>query len=182
MSRDPGHDPRTTAGCAQLAGSADLPATATVTDVLLRVAVLVKGLDGAAELVVAIVLLLVPQQALHRLVADVVTRDLLGPPDGTLARHVVAGTAEFASGNRTFVLAYLALHGLVKLALAVALLREWRAAYPAAVAVLGIFVVYEVYRATQTGSVLLPFLAAFDVAVIVLVWREYRALRPGSPP
>lgn len=147
---------------------------------LFRVAVLVKGLDGAAELVVAVVLLLVPQQAVARLVADVVTRDLLGPPDGTLARHVVAGTAEFASGNRTFVLVYLVLHGLIKLALVVALLRKWRPAYPVAMVVLGVFVAYEVYRATQTGSVLLPILAAFDVAVIVLVWREYRALRPGS--
>jgi uncharacterized membrane protein len=147
---------------------------------LYRVALLAKGLDGAVEVVLAIVLLVLPQQAVHRVVADVVTRDLLGPPDGTLSRHFVAGTAEFASGNRTFAVVYLALHGLIKLALVVALLREWRAAYPVAVVVLGIFVGYEVYRATQTGSLLLPFLAAFDVAVIVLVWREYRALRLGS--
>jgi uncharacterized membrane protein len=46
-----------------------------------------------------------------------------------------------------------------------------------AVVVLGAFVVYEVYRATQTGSVLLPFLAALDIAVIALVIREYRVLR-----
>ena len=105
--------------------------------VLFRVAVLVKGLDGAIELIMAVVLLALPQQAVHRLVADVVTRDLLGPPDGALSRHFVAGTAEFASGNRTFVLLYLALHGVIKLALVVALLREWRAAYPVAIAVLG---------------------------------------------
>jgi uncharacterized membrane protein len=148
--------------------------------VLFRVAVLLKGLDGAVELVVALVLLVLPQQAVHRLVADAVTRDLLGPPDGALSRHFVAGTTEFGSGNRTFVLVYLALHGVLKLALVVALLREWRAAYPVAIAVLGIFVGYEVYRAVRTGSLLLPFLAAFDVAVIVLVWREYRALRLGS--
>ena len=42
--------------------------------------------------------------------------------------------------------------------------------------VLGLFVAYEIHRATQTGSVLLPFLAALDVAIIVLVIREYRAL------
>ena len=92
----------------------------------------------------------------------------------------MAGTAKFASGNRTFVLAYLALHGLIKLALVVALLREWRAAYPVAAAVLGVFVAFELYRAVETRSVLLPFLAAFDVAVILLVWREYRALQPGA--
>jgi len=48
---------------------------------------------------------------------------------------------------------------------------------PVAVVVLGLFVVYEIYRATQTGSVLLPVLAAVDVAIIVMIVREYRLLR-----
>jgi uncharacterized membrane protein len=119
----------------------------------------------------------VPAAAVHQLVADVLARDLLGRPDGFLARHLVAGTAEFASGNRTFVVLYLGLHGVVKIALVVALLRHWLPAYPVAVAVLAAFVAYEIYRAVRTGSVLLPFLAALDVVVIVLIIREYRLLR-----
>ncbi|HEV7450429.1 MAG TPA: DUF2127 domain-containing protein [Pseudonocardiaceae bacterium] len=116
--------------------------------------------------------------------ADVLSRDLLGPPGGSLARHFVAGTAEFASGNRTFAVVYLGLHGVVKLALVAALLRRWLPAYPIAVVVLGAFVVYlgafvvyEVYRATRTGSVLLPLLAVLDIAIIVVIVREYRLLR-----
>jgi uncharacterized membrane protein len=141
-----------------------------------RAALLLKGVDGAAELVGALALLLVPAAAVHRLVAEVVSRDLLGPPDGFLTRHLVAGTAEFASGSRTFVLVYLGLHGVVKLALVWALLRKWRPAYPVAAVVLGVFVGYELLRAVRTGSVVLPFLAALDVVVIVLVLREYRLL------
>lgn len=151
--------------------------TTGTTERLFRFALLLKGVDGAAELVGALALLLVPAAAVNQLVADVLARDLLGPPDGFLARHLVAGTAEFASGNRTFVVLYLALHGVVKLALVVALLRHWLPAYPVAVVVLTVFVVYEIYRAVHTGSVVLPFLAALDVLVIVLVIREYRALR-----
>jgi len=147
---------------------------------LFRLAVAIKGLDGFVELVAAIVLLAVPAAFVRELVDGVLARDLLGPPDGSLARHFVAGTAEFASGNRTFVVTYLALHGLIKLALVVALLLRWRPAYPVAVVVLGIFVGYELLRAVRTGSVLLPFLAALDVVVIVLVWREYRRL-PARP-
>jgi uncharacterized membrane protein len=71
------------------------------TERLFRIALLVKGVDGAAELVAAVALLLVPTATVHRLVADIVSRDLLGPPDGFLARHLVAGTEEFASGNRS---------------------------------------------------------------------------------
>ncbi|WP_242622933.1 DUF2127 domain-containing protein [Pseudonocardia sediminis] len=147
------------------------------TEQLFRIALLVKGVDGAAELLGAVALLLISGDLVNRLVTDVLARDLLGPPDGSLARHFVSGTAEFASGNRTFAIVYLALHGVVKLLLVAALLRRWVPMYPVAVVVLGLFVVYEVYRAFTTGSVLLPFLAALDVAIIVIVIREYRALR-----
>src|SRR6478735_12763894 len=147
---------------------------------LFRIAMAVKGIDGLLELVGGITLLLVSQAAVQKVIAAVVTRDLLGPPDGSLTRHFVAGTAEFASGSRTFAVLYLLLHGVLKLGLVIALLRHWLPAYPVAVVVLGLFVVYELYRATQTGSVLLPVLALVDVAVIVLVVREYRALRSSQ--
>jgi uncharacterized membrane protein len=132
-----------------------------------------------------VALLLVSGATVQRLVVDVLSRDLLGPPDGTLTRHFVAGTAEFASGNRTFAVVYVGLHGVVKLALVAALLRRWLPAYPIAVVVLGVFVVYEGYRATHTGSVLLPFLAVLDIAIIVVIAREYRLLhrqRTGVSP
>ena len=149
---------------------------------LFRVAMAVKGLDGALELIGAITLLFVTQQEVQRVVTAVVAHDLLGPPDGSLARHFIAGTAEFASGNRAFAITYLALHGIVKIALVVALLLRWRPAFPAAIVVLGAFVLYELYRATQTGSVLLPILAAIDIVVIMLVIREYRELRREVKP
>ncbi|MCE0764677.1 DUF2127 domain-containing protein [Pseudonocardia kujensis] len=147
------------------------------TDRLFKLALLVKGIDGAAELIGAIVLVVVSGAAVHRIVAEVLAHDLLGPADGTLARHFVAGTSEFVSGDRTFAVLYLALHGVVKLALVVALLRRWLPAYPVAVVVLLVFVVYEIIRAVHTGSVLLPFLAALDLAITALVIREYRMLR-----
>ncbi|MDQ3762981.1 MAG: DUF2127 domain-containing protein [Actinomycetota bacterium] len=147
------------------------------TEHLFRVAMGIKGLDGAGELVGAVGLLLLPGASMHRLVADVVSRDVLGPPDGSLARHFVAGTAEFASGSRTFVAVYLGLHGVVKLALVAALLRRWLPAYPVAMIVLGMFVVYEVFRAAHTGSVVLFFFALLDLLIIVMVGREYWLLR-----
>lgn len=145
-------------------------------ETLFRIALLLKGIDGAIELIGAIVLLIIPTGSVQTLINDVLSHDLLGPPDGSLAKHFVSGTAEFASGNRTFAVVYLGLHGIVKLALVAAMLRRIRPAYPVAAVVLGLFVIYEIYRATQTGSVLLPFLAALDVAIIVLIIREYRAL------
>ena len=104
---------------------------------LFRIAMAVKGIDGLLELIGGITLLLVSQAEVQKVITAVVARDLLGPPDGSLARHFVAGTAEFASGNRTFAVLYLLLHGVLKIGLVVALLRHWLPAYPVAIVVLG---------------------------------------------
>ncbi|ANY08038.1 hypothetical protein AFB00_19035 [Pseudonocardia sp. HH130630-07] len=109
--------------------------------------------------------------------ARILARDLVGPPDGTLARHFVAGTDAVSGDGRTFAVVYLAVHGAIKLVLVAALLRRWLPAYPPAVVVLVLFVGYELVHAWHTGSLLLPVLALLDVAIIVFVLREYRLLR-----
>lgn len=147
------------------------------TERLFRLAMLVKGVDGAVELLGALAVLAVPSVVVHRLVTDVLARDLLGPADGSLAHRLTAAADTFTNGGRTFAAVYLGLHGVIKLALVVALLRRVRPAYPVAVVILAVFVGYELFRAVRTGSLLLPVLAVIDVAVIVLVIREYRTLR-----
>jgi uncharacterized membrane protein len=153
----------------------------TRVDRLFRAALLLKGVDGAAELVAAVVLGLLPAVALHQLVADVLVRDMLGSSHSVIARHLETVTDAFADGSRTFAVVYLGLHGLLKLGLVVALLRRWLPAYPVAAVVLGAFVAFELYRAVTHGSVVLPVLAALDALILVLVVREYRMLRRSSP-
>lgn len=149
---------------------------------LFRAALLLKGIDGAAELVAAVVLALLPALTLQRLVADVLVRDMLWSSHGLVARHLETVTTAFADGNRAFAVVYLGLHGLLKLGLVVALLRRWLPAYPVAMVVLAAFVGYEVYRAVTHGSLVLPVLAALDALILVLVVREYRLLlRERSP-
>ncbi|GAA0510854.1 DUF2127 domain-containing protein [Saccharopolyspora thermophila] len=151
---------------------------ATVTDRLFRVAVWLKGLDGAVQLVGGVLLLVVAPAEVSRLAHAVVTRDLLGPPTGALAGHFEVAVRHFAEdGSRAFVITYLLLHGVIKLVLVVALLRRVRPMYPVAAAALGLFVLFEVLRAVQTRSPLLAGLALLDVVIIVLVVKEYRELR-----
>ena len=154
----------------------------TTTDRLLRAALLLKGLDGGAELLAGVALALVGPRELGELTRGVVAHHLLGSPRGALAERFTAGEAALSRGDRTFAVAYLTLHGLLKLGLVVALLRELRPAYPVATGVLLVFVGFEVHRALRTGSAPLWVAAALDLAVIVLVVREYRRLTAGRPP
>jgi uncharacterized membrane protein len=154
----------------------------TTTDRLLRAALILKGLDGGVELLVGVALALVGPRELGELTRRVVVHHLLGSPRGALAERVTAGEALLSGGDRTFAVAYLTLHGLLKLGLVVALLRELRPAYPVAIGVLAVFIGYEAYRAVRTGSAALWAAAALDLAITVLVVREYRRLTAGPRP
>jgi uncharacterized membrane protein len=154
----------------------------TTTDRLLRAALLLKGLDGAVELLAGAALALVGPRELGELTRRVVAHHLLGSPRGALAERVTAGEAALHGGDRTFAVVYLTAHGLLKLGLVVALLREMLPAYPVAIGVLTVFIGYEAYRAARTGSSALWAAAALDLAITVLVVREYRHLTAGRPP
>ena len=149
----------------------------TTTDRLLRAALFLKGLDGAVELLAGLALLAAGPGALDALTRRVVAHHLLGSPHGALAERFAAGEAALGGGDRAFAVAYLTLHGLVKLGLVVALLREVLPAYPVAVAVLAVFCAYEVYRAVDRSAWSMWAAAALDLVVVVLVLREYRRLR-----
>jgi uncharacterized membrane protein len=55
--------------------------------------------------------------------------------------------------------------------------REKRWAFPVAIAVFLLFIVYQLYRFTLTHSPWLMLLTLFDVAVLWLIWNEYRTER-----
>ena len=150
----------------------------TATEKFFRVAIAIKGLDGGLQVLGALILAFVPAAAVSGFTHAVITRDLLGDPAGTLAHHLESATEHFLHGDtKTFAVVYLLAHGLIKLGLVWALARKIVRAYPVAAVVLAAFVVYEIFRAVHTHSIALPFFAALDVVIIVLVLREYRQLK-----
>ncbi|PKW13904.1 DUF2127 domain-containing protein [Saccharopolyspora spinosa] len=157
-----------------------MAAETTMTDKLFRVAVLLKGLDGAVQLIGGVLLIFLSPDTVTRFAHAVVTRDLLGPPAGSLAGHFEEAAQHFASGGSTFVIAYLIAHGVIKIGLVIGLLLKIMPLYPVALTALGLFVIFEVLRAVQTRSIALPFFAALDVVIIILVLREYLELRRRS--
>ena len=68
-------------------------------------------------------------------------------------------------------------HGAIKLWLIVGLLRERLWYCPTAIAVFGLFIVYQLHRVSFTHSAFLLFLTALDVLVIVLTWHDYGYVR-----
>jgi uncharacterized membrane protein len=148
------------------------------TDRMFAIAVTLKGIDGGLQFLGALLLMVIPPTLITGAANVIITRDLLGDPNGTLSTHLATAADHFANGStRWFAILYLLAHGLIKLVLVWALLKHVLWMFPVSVLVLAGFVVYEVWRAVHTHSIALPIFAALDVVIITLVIREYRKLR-----
>lgn len=102
--------------------------------------------------------------------------DLAIGPDDPLLTWTSGQAAGLNLPPDTLYYLYLVAHGLLKLAMVLLLARRVRWAYPAAMAVLGLFVAYQLVEFSRNGSAYLLMLCLFDGFMIFLVWREYRIL------
>lgn len=148
---------------------------------LFQVAVVVKGVDGVLELVGGLLLALIGPTALHRLAVVLARHELADEPDDWVVMTLRHLAESFSVETRHFASAYLIGHGILKLFLAVTLLRERLWAFPTALSVLAIFVAYQLHRFVRTHSIVLLALTFVDLVVMVLIWREYRSRLQSVP-
>jgi uncharacterized membrane protein len=141
------------------------------------VAVVGKGLNGLLELVGGVLLLLVSPDRIHQLAVALTQGELSEDPRDVVATHLLHTTAGLTAGATLFGAAYLLLHGLVKVVLVIALLRDKLWAYPWMIGVLAVFIGYQLYRIALSPTAGLVALTAFDLVIVVLTWREMRQRR-----
>lgn len=103
--------------------------------------------------------------------------ELSEDPGDLVANLLLRAVRQLSRQTWHFAMLYLLGHGLIKLWLASGLWREKPGYFPPAMAFLGVFVLYQGYRIARSGSLPLSLLTLLDLAILYLVWREYRALR-----
>ena len=129
--------------------------------------VLAKGLHALLEIAGGLALYLFSADTIARILDEVDKHDWV-------ARH-------FPLSEQGFYAFYLLSHGLVKSVLVLFLLREKLWAYPASIAVFGLFILYQLYRFSFTHEIGLVLLSIFDLFVILLAVHEYRLLPKRLP-
>jgi len=142
-----------------------------------EISILLKGAHALTECVGGILLAVIGTATIRDLVETMTQDELLEDPNDFIARHLQSMADTFTAGTQHFYAFYLLSHGLVKVFLVAGLLRNRLWAYPASLWVLGLFVVYQVYRYSYTRGFGLLVLTVFDVVVIVLIWHEWRVRR-----
>jgi uncharacterized membrane protein len=141
------------------------------------VAIILKGLDGALEVIGGLLLLVVTPATIDRLVGTLTQHELSQDPHDFLATHALNYANGLKGSALVFGAVYLLSHGLVKIVLVAALLRSQLWAYPWMIAFLVVFVVYQIYRMTFAPSIGLVALTVFDVVVTWLTYLEYQRHR-----
>lgn len=134
----------------------------------------IKGLDGILELVGGILLLVVGNATITRVLTWLTAPELAEDPHDLIANAVLGFLSHLSADTKLFAAAYLFGHGAVKVFLVAGLWREKLWAFPTALSVILAFVLYQLYRLTQTPSPSLIVLTVIDLFVIVVIWREYQ--------
>ena len=137
----------------------------------------IKGLLCSAEFLAGFGLLATPNPLVARFVFWLTHFEIAEDPTDTLANWTLRAVGQFPLPTQHFYGWYLLAHGGLKLAMVLMLWMKILWAYPASMAVLGGFVVYQLYEFIATGSPFLLVLAVFDLFMIALIWQEYRALQ-----
>ncbi len=146
-------------------------------DLTFRISVALKGLDGVLEVVGGLLLLFVSPHSIQHLARWATAHELAQDPHDFIARHVLHSASHLSRSTTLFGAIYLLSHGIAKVVLVVFVLRDKLWAYPWLIALLGAFIIYQLYRLTYRFSIALVLLTLFDVFVAWLTWREYRAKR-----
>lgn len=147
---------------------------------LFAVSVLLKGAHSLIECIGGILLAVIGTSSIHQLVSRFTQYELAEDPRDFIATHLLQFSQSFSVSTQHFYAFYLLSHGLVKLFLVVGLLRNQLWAYPASLVALLFFILYQAYRYSYTGSIGLIILTIFDMAVMALIWHEYRLVAGHS--
>ncbi|MBG6223621.1 putative membrane protein [Arthrobacter sp. CAN_A2] len=155
----------------------EAPHITTLLDRVFRVSLVLKGLDGLLELAGGVLLLLVSPAQLGSAVRFLTQHELSEDPHDLAATALVHVAGTMTGSATLFGAVYLLLHGVVKVALVVAVLRDRLWAYPWMVAFLLLFIAYQAYLLVVAFTWGMVLLTAFDIVIVWLTLHEYRAHR-----
>jgi len=139
--------------------------------------ILLKGINGALEIIGGVLLIVVNPQTINSWVIKLTQGELSRDPYDLVANFLLKSAHDFSLGGQLFGVLFLLSHGIIKLFLIIALFKKKLWAYPLAIIIFSLFIVYQMYRYFLEGSTWMVILSVLDVFVIWLTVLEYRNLK-----
>ncbi len=149
---------------------------------LFRISIFLKALDGFFEACAGIFLYFIKFASINAILFSVFHSEVVENPRDTFWGYLIDQWHLVSlSGHFFWGLLFLA-HGVTKLFLSVALLKNRIWAYPAAAIVFSLFVGYELYSLAGKPSLFLWLVTIFDMIVVGLIVHEYRYIKKHRAP
>lgn len=145
-----------------------------------EIGLLLKGIHGLMEIIGSVFLLFLTPNRLNLLTRFLTKHELSEDQRDIVANYLLHISSSFSISTQHFAVFYLMSHGVIKCILILLLLKRKLWAYPLAIIVLILFIVYQIYRYTLTQSVFLILLSIFDTIMIALTYLEYRRIKNKS--
>lgn len=141
------------------------------------VTLLLKGLHAAVELIAGAALYAVGPGGAVGIASFLFADELQDDPHDLVANYFLHLAQSLGGSAHAFAVFYLLTHGVINMAIVMALWKEKLWAYPASLAALAAFAVYQCYLLAFGFSFWMTAFTLLDVAIIFLVWHEYGVLK-----
>lgn len=145
-----------------------------------EIGLLLKGFHAILEILGGALVFLTSRTYLINKILSFTQEELREDPKDLIAHYLINTSNNFSIDSQHFIALYLLVHGLIKLCLVIGLMREKLWAYPTSIVVFSLFIVYQLYRYTNTHSIWLLLFTVFDVALIWLTLHEYRYMKKNN--
>ena len=135
--------------------------------------IFVKGFNGVWETISGFFILFLSKAALSKILSLLAGGEMLEDPRDFLIGFFARFLENLSHSTQVFIAAYILIHGLLNLFLAIQLYRDKIWAYLATISVMIILMFYQVHRIILHHSITLTVITIFDALFIILTWHEY---------
>lgn len=136
-----------------------------------------KALNALSELLGAVLIWMSSPSAIQAFAKKFAGGELTEDPADKLMRFILNASKQVTDYDLHYTSIFLFSHGAIKLVLIYFLFKRVRIAYPIAIVVFSLFVVYQAAHFIATGSYVDVILILFDIVVVVLTTLEYRRFK-----
>ena len=142
-----------------------------------RASLWLKGAHSLIEVLGGLALAFLSHEAILGIANALTRAELMEDPRDLVANALRQAAEGFTTDAQSFAAWYLFSHGAIKLVLVAGVLANRRWAYPAFMAAMVGFILYQLYRMSFEVTFMLVALTLLDLVVLFLAWHEYRLLR-----
>lgn len=144
---------------------------------LFDIVIVLKALNGFAEIAIGMTLLLLKVGAILEWVQWLTQSELLQDPHDLLATFLEHWAMNFRHDAQIFSGVYLVAHGVVKLTIAILLFKERPWVFPLGLILFTALVAFSLHHLSIHWSWALAGFILFDLFTIVIIAKEWRALK-----